>query len=147
MRIQGYQVNLSEHLADCELNYLRLQKLVPRNCRAKSCLQFGLVDSTVYFRVQECAPYTTSLEIELAKPLVQDWAPPIISVQVYHDAGLAEVVAVQGIRIKQPKLPYPNPAMLQRDEKRQLNRYLGEILCHCLAQGHSLDDPLKILEI
>lgn len=147
MSIQRYQVNLSEHLADCELNYLRLQKLLPETCVSSTQLSYGLVDATVHFRITECAPYTTSIEVELAKPGNSEWASPQMSVQVYHDAGLAEVVAVQGIRVKQARQPYPNPAMLQRDEKRQLNRYLGEILCHCLAQGHSLTDPLKILEI
>jgi uncharacterized protein len=144
---QSYQVNLGEHLADCELNYLRLQRLLPRDCAVGSRQEFGLVDATVQLLVTECAPYTTSLEVRLSRPAVAVWRSPVLSVQSYHDAAMAEVVAVAGIRVKKPRLPYPNPAMLQRDEKRQLNRYLGEILRHCLSLGHSMADPLKILEI
>lgn len=147
MSIPRYQVNLSEHLADCELNYLRLQRLLPRDSERESCWHYGLAEATVSLRVTEQAPYTTSLEVVLVGPALAAWAPPVLAVRVYHDAGLAEVVASQGLRIRAARLDYPNPAMLQRDEKRQLNRYLGEILSHCLARGHSLEDPLKITEI
>jgi uncharacterized protein YqiB (DUF1249 family) len=46
-----------------------------------------------------------------------------------------------------PRYQYPNASMYQRDEKAQQNRYLGEWLSLCLSHGHSLDNPLNILEI
>ncbi len=61
---------------------------------------------------------------------------PNMRVRVYCDARLAEVVAYQDHRHFRPSYPYPNPWMLQRYEKLQVNRFLGEWLGHCLGRGY-----------
>jgi uncharacterized protein len=56
-------------------------------------------------------------------------------VRLYHDANLAEVVKCQRYRQFAPRYEYPNIDMHQIDEKAQMNRFLGELLAHCLAHG------------
>ena len=63
-----------------------------------------------------------------------------MTVRLYHDASLAEVVGsevtgYQKHRYLLPRYSYPNSAMHQRDEKSQLNQFLGEVLSLCLAEG------------
>ena len=56
-------------------------------------------------------------------------------VRVYHDAGLAEVVNCQHYRQFSARYEYPNEQMYQVDEKAQVNRFLSELLAHCLKHG------------
>ena len=49
---------------------------------------------------------------------------------VYHDAKLAEVTQWDDARTKQQRHPYPNPKMLQENEKWQINEFLGRWLDH-----------------
>lgn len=53
---------------------------------------------------------------------------PEIELRVYHDAQLAEVLSGQRFSRFLPVYPYPNQAMLQRDEKYQANQFVAELL-------------------
>jgi uncharacterized protein YqiB (DUF1249 family) len=144
---QRYQIDLSGHLADCEVNFRRLQQLLPADIEAGDSLRFGVAGSAVELLIKERAPYTTMLEIRLQKPLFLDLPAPALNVRMYHDARLAEVMGASGLRPLKPRYTYPNAGMFQRDEKVQQNTYLGEWLSLCLELGHSLDNPLNLLEI
>jgi len=56
---------------------------------------------------------------------------PTMQVRIYHDAQVAEVLAVQGKRHIRPHYEYPNEAMFLPDEKQQGNKVLFEILSFC----------------
>ena len=58
MKTPNYQVDLNAHLADCEMNYLRLQKLLPDALQAGDELCIGVGNHALNIRVRECAPYT-----------------------------------------------------------------------------------------
>ena len=58
---------------------------------------------------------------------------------LYHDTKSAEVVAYQHQSRFHGAYEYPNRRMRARDEKEQLNRFLGEYLALCLAVGMSAD--------
>jgi uncharacterized protein len=94
--------------------------------------------------ITERSPYTTTLE--LSRTAVGDssgWlAMPKLTLRMYHDAKLAEVLAWEGHKRLRPRYEYPNQSMYQSDEKYQLNRFLGEWLALCLDHGHSLDAQL-----
>ena len=64
-------------------------------------------------------------------------------IQLYHDAKSAEVVAYQHQSRFHGAYEYPNKRMRARDEKEQLNRFLGEYLSLCLAVGMS-PDPVNL---
>lgn len=79
--------------------------------------------------LQEDHRYTSVVEIIVA--LSTPSTPPLnlsMTVRMYHDAKVAEVVNCSGQGIFEPEYGYPNKCMLQRDEKRQVNRLLGEWL-------------------
>ena len=64
-------------------------------------------------------------------------------VRLYHDASLAEVVKCQGYQQFAPRYEYPNINMHQIDEKAQMNRFLGELLAHCVSHGRIAEAVLS----
>ena len=92
-------------------------------------------------KVVERFKYTTTVELVLS-PLTQlrAFSTCQMKIRLYHDARLAEVVEFQG----EGKLAawyeqYPNNKMFHKDEKRQINRVLSEMLCFCRASGISFE--------
>lgn len=137
-----YKVDFSEHLAECEANYVRLLKLLPDH-KEQNEWTFVIgnenVQGAMRIEVSDRAPYTTTLKIEQTKA-VPAWALswsklPHITVCLYHDACLAEVVAWNNHRRLRQRYEYPNQHMYHNDEKAQLNKFLRDWLTTCQAQG------------
>lgn len=144
----AYRVDLTALQAACEANYRRLQRLLPswRNQAGQRVLVLGALHSQRLLQLswQSDGPYTTTVELREKAPLA--WlAAPLLQVRAYHDARMAEVVAVAGQRHLLPRYGYPNPRMNHPDEKSQLNLYLGEWLGHYLSCGHLPENPLESL--
>lgn len=124
--------------------------------------------------VQESAPYTTTVHIAVYSRLKNQVAwtkhshkqpassvgvrlslaelPPTLKlysldVRLYHDATVAEVIAWQGHRRFQARNEYPNRHMYQRDEKAQLNGFLGELLAACLKEGRVMHNVMSSIAI
>ncbi|MCC6296725.1 MAG: DUF1249 domain-containing protein [Pseudomonadales bacterium] len=139
-----YKIDLKRFLAECEANYRRLAKLFPEMALAdeRRLGLDGAAAGEVVFQVCERGPYTTLLRVHQGESSTRSWLrAPVLLVRVYHDARLAEVTACEGERNLWPRQEYPNPRMLQRDEKAQWNRFLGEWLAACLANGFVVADP------
>lgn len=145
---ERYKVDLPLQMATCEANYLRLNKLLTHitrdECPLDECRLMtsrGQQQSLHLFQVLERSPYTTTLQ--LSQVLIDSpsaWLKmPRLTVRMYHDAKLAEVLAWEGHKRLRPRYEYPNQAMYLADEKHQLNQFLGEWLALCLAEGHSVD--------
>lgn len=146
----AYRVDLAGQLAQCEANYWRLLQLLPDRNRREQWL-LGLTGQPANaqspswhtrINVIERSRYTTTLRLERAdsQPLPSDWLrAPCLTLRLYEDARLAEVLAWERHRHLQPRYDYPNSAMYQRDEKAQMNRFLGEWLALCLEQGRVLE--------
>ena len=147
---ERYKVDLPLQMAECETNYARLTKLLANNRRD----QTGEVQDEFRFmvargaqqwlhllRITERSPYTTTLELSrTAIDTSSNWLKmPRLTLRMYHDAKLAEVLAWEGHKRLRPRYEYPNQSMYQSDEKYQLNCFLGEWLTLCLEHGHSLD--------
>lgn len=152
-------IDLIRQAAECDANYIRLLKLMPRlhRCREQmppdgllTAFQVGdepTDSATVAVRVLDAQRYTTHLEIAQSSTSGAGRWDPLMQVRVYHDAHTAEVVSFQGHRHLQPWYDQPNPWMYQADEKLQVNRFLGEWLSHCLAHGRSMPAPSVPLNI
>ncbi|MBT4256948.1 MAG: DUF1249 domain-containing protein [Gammaproteobacteria bacterium] len=96
---------------------------------------------TVEITIVEAFKYTTTLEIK-QKPQFKEWMTnPSMLVRVYHDASTAEVVSYQGHKNLQARYEQPNAKMYHRDEKMQVNQFLGEWLTYCLKVGKSIKAP------
>jgi uncharacterized protein YqiB (DUF1249 family) len=147
LKKQRYQIDLAADMAECEANYARLARLLP-DCELHS-RTFGLGHAEMSIAVVERCPYTTTLEITqrpqlaTAQTLIAKVAA-CLTVRVYHDARLAEVVEFASRRRVQPRYDYPNPGMHQPDEKSQWNRFLGEWLSHCLQHGFDLRESQTV---
>jgi uncharacterized protein len=140
-RTRRYSVDLLSHMAECDANYARLMKLMPRHAECDRHA-FNLVvagrEARVSIEVVERCPNTTVIEL-VQHPVVSGlsfhWPPLRVVIRLYHDARNAEVVEFQRSTRFRSAYPYPNPQMRQRDEKAQVNRFLGEFLAACLAHG------------
>ncbi len=156
-----YKVDLPGQLALCEANFLRLMKLLPE-LRSHDEREFALpmhkhdgkAGLRVLITVEDRAPYTTTILVSHpeAKALEniaglshQALMMPDLRVRLYHDASMAEVLSWQQHRGIRPRYDYPNDQMYQRDEKAQLNKFLGEWLSYCLEQGRSLQSPISLV--
>lgn len=136
----SYVVDLRSQQAECEANYVRLCKLMPSLEQRESWeyqveAKGELPAEKIQLTMLERAPYTFTLEIKQAQsahPFEQD---RVLRVRMYHDARMAEVVSWNKHWNTRASYDYPNQRMYQKDEKLQLNRFLGEWLAHCLARG------------
>ncbi len=141
----NYRVNLKAQQGEAEANYLRLRRLVPRIGLDQpvevELPASGWIDerSLVEIRVIDQARYTETLALRQLDAIA-DWLRPLdISVRLYHDLRMAEVIRCQGQRPPWPTPPYRNLHMHHRDEKWQLNAFLGEWLKHCLRYGQVVE--------
>jgi hypothetical protein len=118
-----YVPDLNLLLDRCEHNYFTLKALFARVLDTKPCA-VGLALS-----VLEQDRYTTTLQLEEMRTASHfvDKGPQFI-VRLYHDVKLAEVLQLHNRRILKGSYPYPNTAMLQRDEKQRVNEFLAEWL-------------------
>lgn len=140
---ERYKVDLPLQMAECETNYARLNKLLVD----RSQNEFRLIVARGgqqwlhMLKVLERSPYTTTLELSRASIGVSsEWlAMPKLTLRMYHDAKLAEVLAWEGHKRLRPRYEYPNRSMYQSDEKYQLNRFLGEWLNLCLEHAFAPD--------
>lgn len=141
-----YKIDLKHFLAECETNYRRLAKLFPDMAAAdKRRLGLdGAGEREVVLAVRERSAHTTLLSICQQESGSRWLQPPLLLVRVYHDAQLAEVTACEGERNIWPRQEYPNRRMLHRDEKAQWNRFLGEWLAICLANGFVAADTCPV---
>ncbi|UTW44780.1 DUF1249 domain-containing protein [bacterium SCSIO 12696] len=127
-------------MADCDANYLRFIKLFPEYQSASSrTFVLNGQNRVVTITVLERTPYTTLMTLKQTQ-LEQDcgngWLQmPTLKVRLYHDAKVAEVLDCEGHRSPSPRFEYPNPNMYQQDEKAQWNRFLADLLAHCLQYG------------
>ena len=137
-----YSVDLGSHMAQCDANYHRLVRLFP-DLRDSGSKDFRLhlpnFDADVVFTVRDKGPYTTVLDMTVRTE--HKWmgmaTMPEMSIRVYHDAQSAEVISYQNQNRFHGKYEYPNTRMRQRDEKVQVNRFLGEFLTLCFERGAS----------
>lgn len=140
-----YRVDLVALQAVCETNFVRLHQLMPSMAeQSERQIPLGVdgPEQKLVIRVLERCPYTTTLQLRHERR--RDWLqPPSMEVRLYHDVGMAEVVAAYNRRRFRGVYPYPNEQMLQPDEKYQLNRFLGEWLGYCQRHGLS-DRPLPL---
>lgn len=152
MKIKRYSINLSEQMAACDGNYIRILKLLP-DLSAGRVREIAIpgaesVPHIVFvIEVLERFKYTSTLRISQRRPgAARDiYQPPEMLVRIYHDANTAEVVAYQNHRHFNAGYPAPNSQMYQADEKDQLNRFLTDWLNLCLQKGVCNDEMSELL--
>lgn len=139
-----YKVDLPAQMAECEANYYRMLKLMPQHQQTddwRFAIESAGQEKYLQIRILERSRYTTTVQLaqlDIRLPDEQLWLQmPKLTVRLYHDARLAEVLAWEGHKRLRPRYDYPNQTMYHSDEKAQLNRFLGEWLSLSLRQGRS----------
>lgn len=142
-----YSIDLPRYMAECDANYMRLMRLFP-GLRERPGGSFGVTiagqRARVSMKVLERNPYTTLIRLRQG-PEAPWGLNPGFTVRLYHDTRCAEVVEYQRARHFKAVYDYPNDAMRQRDEKVQVNRFLGEFLFYCLRNGVALQEPAVVI--
>jgi uncharacterized protein YqiB (DUF1249 family) len=138
---RGYQIDLADLHALCEVNYHRLMRLFP-DYEQRSDWDFAVGDVTVALEVTARGRYTTDMRLRYHSATPRVWAGSYFDLRLYHDARMAEIVHCSTSRRFEARYRYPNPDMLQRDEKYQQNRFASELLSFCLTHGRSADTVL-----
>lgn len=147
-----YSVDFPKHMAECELNYSRLLKLLPNLDERQQWRYLLGSHEALELSVIERARYTTFLQVVQCQHSQQEWQVPLdLQVRLYHDARSAEVVAWNRHRQIQARYTYPNKQLYQENEKTLQSQFLGEWLSRYLEEGRvdtavitaSLDSALK----
>jgi hypothetical protein len=145
IRKRTYKVNLSAHMAVCDINYQRMLKLFPKmreQDEIKIALTPGADGTFVVIKALERSPYTTLLYLS-QQPKLNWGSSPNMRIRMYHDSSSAEVIEYQHENRFHGHYEYPNQRMRHPDEKVQLNRFLSEYLSLCLTIG-GVVEPVKL---
>ncbi|CAH7352242.1 DUF1249 domain-containing protein YqiB [Vibrio chagasii] len=131
-----YHVDLAELMRVYETNYAKLNALLPVGREVGDVRCYQAVNMVYQLTVNEVTKYTTLIDI-CQSDAMPVFPLPKMSVRLYHDARVAEVCASGDFSRVKAKYDYPNTKLLQKDEKFQLNKFLGEWLTFCLKTGIS----------
>ncbi len=141
-----YVPDLTRQMAICEVNYMRILKLMP-DLDTMDTREFrvSMAEHSAHIRINvvERFTYTATLQITQQSRRSLNWLEsPTLVVRLYHDAAMAEVICMKSRKQLSGVYPYPNREMHQPDEKVQLNDFLGEWLSHCLQHGQQVEPVL-----
>ena len=134
-----FTLNLSLEHAIAQRNYGRLLKLFP-GWKTVDVFTFRVGAKKVCIQVQQRDAYSSVFAITEQR---DDWVgvkPVQCRFRAYHDAKMIEITEWNGSRRFKARYRYPNPEMMARDEKWQLNRFIGEWFDHCIQHGEAADD-------
>ena len=159
MQSKKYHPKLSTLMSLCEINYMLLIRLLANNDDEEVIgkeRKFFISDFLAYnIKTLEVTRYTSLISIcqkmpnanqtneenhqnldeDNKKGLLSSILHPKMTIRLYHDARMAEVISNQDIRQVKPRYDYPNNKMHLPDEKEQINIFLKEWLQLCLKLG------------
>jgi len=119
-----------------ENNYAKLLHVIPALKYLPRHAELAVMSGSqsLQLGVLERTRYTTAISLCLQHAKGHPWLPQQeLTVRLYHDAQVAEVTSFQNHQRFNPAYDYPNPRMYHRNEKQQLNRFLGEWLDYCIT--------------
>lgn len=111
-------------------------KLLP-DCDTQNLQYQFELNPSLHYRIQitESSRYTSTLEMSQINLGTPNFLCPKMTIRLYHDAKVAEVLQTQNTGSLQPVYEYPNLNMHQRNEKFLVNVFLAEWLHFCLSQS------------
>ncbi len=138
---QRYVPDIAKFGAICESNYVRICKLISR-LEVGSEVLYQLHSQGAYLgdirlQVLESSRYTDLVLLEQVQAAGKWLNNPQLTVRIYHDARMVEVISAAEHPRVEAVNDYPNHKMHLPDEKLQLNQFLSEWLGYCLSHGHA----------
>ncbi len=131
-----FSLKLADEHAVLQRNYARLLSVF-RHWEQVNSYTFSTASSDVCMSVVQRDRYSTVFALHETQHTVGLLNANACKLRAYHDAKMVDVLEWNGAKRFKPRYDYPNSAMMARDEKWQLNRFLGEWLDHCLATGRA----------
>ncbi|TQV86987.1 DUF1249 domain-containing protein [Aliikangiella coralliicola] len=138
----AYKPDLNELLSQCELNYWLLARLMPNlvtlNDQSEKAellqSQWQVASSAVQlkFQITDLAKYTTTMTLTIDSPRLKITREMQLIIRLYHDVKMMEVMEGSGPGALKAVYEKINGNTKPVDEKRQINRFLGESLRACL---------------
>jgi uncharacterized protein YqiB (DUF1249 family) len=141
MKPRRYVPDLKRFGALCDGNYMRLHRLRKLEAGGQPVSEFELRRQDLYLgrvriKVLQVAKFTETLLLEQIHNAGRWLNNPQLTVRVYHDAAMAEVISCYRDSQIAPVNDYPNRFMHHPDEKVQVNSFLADWLDYCLRFGH-----------
>lgn len=135
-----YVPDLNEMLSQCELNYFLVSQLIPelaalsnsdKTSVNKEQLKWELKTNNIKlcFIVTDVVRYTVTMNLLIQTPKIKLLKDSQLIVRLYHDAKMLEVM--EGSGPSALKAIITQSANKYVDEKRQINRFIGECLRAC----------------
>jgi len=120
-----------------EANFRKLARVVPALLELETAVTVHNANGMqLSLRILETSKYTKTFSLHLQHSVEQPWLPSLhMKIRNYYDANVSEVLAFQHKHRLSARYNYPNCDMFQRNEKWQINQFLGEWLDHCLRTG------------
>ena len=121
-----------------ESNYLRLCQLVPHlTSLERSCISKVNGESPLLLKVQELSPYTSTFNLSYVFDdgfgAILD---PDLQVRVYHDAGMAEVLACARWHRHEVLNAIKSELFVNLGDRWLKNMMLNKWLDYCLTRGY-----------
>lgn len=136
MHKSNYHVDLAALMRTYETNYAKLNALISHRLEVGDIKEYQVQNRFYRIKILEITRYTSLVEVtEVPQDKPLQYPLPSMTVRLYHDAKVAEVCASQQISNIKATYNYPNPKMMQQDEKHQINQFLGDWLSFCLRYG------------
>ncbi len=132
---------LQPHLANCqrlyEENYRNLLAVMPELVIKKiRNINYELPRYALKICILEQTPYTTLIKFSISQSVKSSFiSHSEFHVRMYHDARVAEIISYQGQRCQRAYYACPNQHMYHKDEKKQLNLLLSEVIALCQDHG------------
>lgn len=139
MKRRKYVPDLVGMGATFDGNFQRILKLL-RLTEGKESIEIPLNVGSRYvgkvkLNVIETTKYTDTILLEQVAAAGKWLNDPRMTVRIYHDASVAEVISSHGHTRVEGANDYPNRFMHHPDEKSQLNTFLAEWLSFVLTYG------------
>jgi len=110
-----------------------------------TCLRQG---EEIILEQENHGPYTSLVHITHTLEGVQPALSALsVTVRVYHDMEMVEVVCYQEQGRIRERNPYPNPRMHQPREKQRINEFVSEWLDHCLKRKIRVGDEAELIPV
>jgi len=157
-----YRFNIKMMMADCEANYARICRIMPSVLRknvtdnADDVIDISLdnvsfdIDlatnkpAKLTLSIAERCRFTTMINLQVLIDSFVDVDGESgcvnMSIRLYHDVNMVEVIACNHKPNRLASYEYPNELMFQPDEKAQQNRFLSEWLGLCSKHGMSSEN-------
>jgi len=120
-------------------------KVLPAEEVVGSSRDFIVANNHYRVTVDSTSKYTTDISIsqQVTKQTgfsLHGMLTPPLTVRIYHDAQLAEVINHDYHQRIKPSYGYPNPKMHHKDEKYQVNAFLHDWLNFSISHGEAVLD-------